>query len=85
MEQGLPLVTTAVGAQGLAGLEQVLPVADTPDAIAAGLLDLLSNDQHWLRVSREASVFVAARFSPAAMAGTLADALLLKQTKGVVA
>lgn len=85
MQQGLPLVTTAVGAQGLAGLEQVLPVADTPDAIAAGLLDLLSNDQHWLRVSREASVFVAARFSPAAMAGTLADALLLKQTKGVVA
>lgn len=85
MQQGLPLVTTAVGAQGLAGLEQVVPVADTPEAIAAGLIDLLHDDQRWLRVSREASLFVAARFSPAAMAGTLANALSLKHTKGVVA
>jgi GT2 family glycosyltransferase len=85
MQQGVPLVTTSVGAQGLAGLEEVLPVADSADAIAAELLSLLADDERWLRVSREASVFVRDRFSPAAMAGSLVDALSLKWIKGVEA
>ncbi|MGH8088028.1 MAG: glycosyltransferase, partial [Stenotrophomonas sp.] len=85
MQQGLPLVTTSVGAQGLAGLEQVMRFADSPEAIAADLLVLLGDDAQWLRVSRDASLFVRDRFSPEAMAGVLADALCLKHANGVVA
>lgn len=77
MQQGVPLVTTGVGAQGLAGVEEVVPVVDEPAAIAAALCVLLDDDQQWLHVSRNACAFVQARFSPDAMADTLADALSL--------
>jgi len=77
MQQGLPLVTTAVGAQGLAGVETVVPVVDEPAALAAALCVLLDDDQQWLHVSRNACTFVQERFSPDAMASTLVDALSL--------
>lgn len=81
MQQGLPLVTTGVGAQGLAGVEDVVPVVDEPGTIAAALCVLLDDDQQWLHVSRNACAFVQARFSPEAMAETLVDALSLSHTR----
>lgn len=85
MQQGLPLVTTAVGAQGLAGVEAVVPVVDDPAAIAAALCVLLDDDAQWTHVSRNACAFVQDRFSPDAMGHVLADALALKKSIGAKA
>lgn len=85
MQQGLPLVTTSVGAQGLSGIEAVVPVADDAAAVAASLCRLLDEDAHWLHVSRVACAFVQERFSPGAMAETLASAMGLRQSVGDIA
>ena len=74
LQQGLPLVTTTVGAQGLDGLETVTAVADEPVAIAQAVIRLLDNDDAWLTTSRAAAAFAEARFSNASMQSSLLDA-----------
>ena len=74
LQQGLPLVTTPVGAQGLAGIESVACVCEAPAALAAGIIRLLRDDDEWLRCSRGGALFAQARFSPEAMRTALASA-----------
>jgi GT2 family glycosyltransferase len=74
LQQGLPLVTTTVGAQGLAGLERVAAVADEPEAIATALVRLMQDDAEWLRCSVAGARFAEDRFSVAAMREAIAGA-----------
>ena len=74
LQQGLPLVTTTVGAQGLEALETVSAVADAPDGIAQAIIHLLDDDADWRATSRAGAAFAEARFSPAAMQAELLDA-----------
>jgi glycosyltransferase involved in cell wall biosynthesis len=74
LQQGLPLVTTSTGAQGLDGLPGVADVADDPARIAAGIVALLRDDAAWRRASQLGARFAEARFSPAAMGAGLLDA-----------
>jgi len=78
LQQGLPLVTTAVGAQGLAGLEQVAKVADDADAIAAAVADLLTGADEWSSLSAAGTRYAQAHFSTGSLRRALADALELK-------
>lgn len=75
LQQGLPLATTPVGAQGLDGLEAVAAVRDDADAIADALLALLQDDAAWREASRKGAEFAAARFSEANMRHVLLGAL----------
>ena len=77
LQQGLPLVTTPVGAQGLAGIEDVAWVRESPEALAEGIVRLLGDDSEWLRCSRGGAAFAQARFSPEAMRKALASAFAL--------
>src|SRR6516165_4130539 len=52
LREGLPLVTTNVGAQGLPGLEQAVSIADDPRVLADAAAKLILDDAAW----REASV-----------------------------
>ncbi|HTM71232.1 MAG TPA: glycosyltransferase family 4 protein, partial [Luteimonas sp.] len=79
LQQGLPLVTTSTGAQGLDGLADVARVADDPARIAAGIVALLRDDAAWRRASALGARYAAARFSPAAMGAALLDACGLPQ------
>ncbi len=79
LQQGLPLVTTSVGAQGLTGVEAACGVADEAQAIAARLLGLLRDDAAWTRQSRHGVEYAAARFSRMAMRGQLLSALGLDE------
>lgn len=63
MHQGVPLVTTSVGAQGLEGLENVVPVQDDPQALADALIHLLIHPDVWLKTSKNGFDFVHANFS----------------------
>lgn len=76
LQQGLPLVTTPVGVQGLPGLGGILPVAEAPEAIAEALVRLLRDDAAWLAQSAAQSDYAEARFSREALGESLLGALL---------
>lgn len=75
MHHGLPVVTTPVGAQGLEGLAQVVPVTADAEAFAAHVCRLLDDDAAWRQVSADARAYVEARFSQAAMRRAFAQDL----------
>jgi len=77
LQQGLPLVTTTVGAQGLPGVMAACSVADDVDGIAAGIVRLLDDDAAWLRCSRDGSAYASAHFSADAMRRDLLSALAI--------
>ena len=47
LQEGTPLVTTTVGAQGLAGIEAAVAIADTPEDFAAAVTALLDDAALW--------------------------------------
>jgi O-antigen biosynthesis protein len=73
--EGVPLVTTPVGAQGLPGIWQVVAVADEPAPFAAAVVALLTDDAAWAERCEAQLVFGQARFSGDAMEVALLDAL----------
>ena len=74
LQQGVPLVTTSVGAQGLPGLDQAVMVADEPEALACAIVRLVSDDAAWVQASRDGSQYAEARFSRAHMRRQVAEA-----------
>jgi len=75
LHQGVPLVTTTVGAQGLKGLDAAVDVTDRPADFAAAVLRLLTDDQHWILRSEAEAGFMRGRFSPWALRCELCQAL----------
>ena len=79
LREGVPLVTTPTGAQGLAGLEDVVTVTDEPQAFAAGVCRLLTDDAAWSLACRRQIEHARARFSKAAFSRSLLDGLGLPE------
>lgn len=75
LQQGLPLVTTSIGAEGIPGLEQVVLVTDDAAGLANGLVALLLDDRRWAVSSALQVEFAERRFSRAALAESLFAAL----------
>jgi O-antigen biosynthesis protein len=75
MREGLPLVTTSTGAQGLPGLERIVSVCDEPEAFADAICRLLTDDALWTQRCTAQIAYVASRFSETAFRGALLDAL----------
>jgi GT2 family glycosyltransferase len=67
VSRAVPVVTTSVGAQGIWGLDSVVPVRDTAEAFAAEIVTLLTDDRRWLEQSRRQYEFATATFSKEAM------------------
>ncbi len=67
LQQGLPLVTTTTGVQGLPGLSGFCQASDDASVIAASVLRLLDDDDLWLAQSRAGADFAASIFSRDAM------------------
>ncbi len=78
MQRGTPLVTTSAGAQGLLDLEKYIPVFDQPEQIAASMVDILRDDNYWIKVSEGGKSFIRRSFTKAAMATALKRALRLE-------
>lgn len=72
--QGVPLVTTPVGAQGLPGLPACATVADEAEALAAGICRLLEDDVIWHAHSKAGVDYIDAHFSCEAMRTALVEA-----------
>lgn len=77
MAYGTPLVTTPVGAQGLFGLEDIIPVTDDPALFAGHVCQLMRDQEQWRSISRAGAQFVEQRFSEASMKTMLNQALQL--------
>ena len=75
LQQGLPLVTTPIGAEGLPDLQTVAAVAAEPESIADAIVALLENDRLWRARSGAGTAYVAQRFSRDALATSLFAAL----------
>ncbi len=62
IDMGVPCVLTTAAAQGLDGIEAVLPVFDDPIDYAQSLKHLLSDDQAWSKASVDALEFLTMRY-----------------------
>ncbi|MCQ8278453.1 glycosyltransferase [Acetobacteraceae bacterium KSS8] len=76
LAHGLPLVTTPIGAEGIAELESVASVSDDPDRIADALAALLTDDRLWRERSGAQQALAARCFSQQALSDSVLRALL---------
>ena len=63
LREGLPIVTTSVGAQGLTDIETVIGVADDAAALADAAARLLLDDDLWAAKAAKQIDYARARFS----------------------
>lgn len=75
LSQGLPLVTTAIGVQGIEDAATFVPVHDDAAGLAESVARLLSDDAAWLAQSRAETAYAAERFSRAAMRNSIVATL----------
>jgi GT2 family glycosyltransferase len=75
LREGLPLVTTRVGAQGLPGIEECVAIADEARALADAAAKLLRDDAPWGEASRRQLEYARAHFSRAAFRRSFLEAI----------
>ncbi|HEY2388369.1 MAG TPA: glycosyltransferase [Candidatus Binatia bacterium] len=74
MASGCPVVSTTIGAEGLAAADgREILIADTPEAMAAAIVRVLGDAQLAARLAHAAREFVVARYDWDAIAATLVD------------
>jgi glycosyltransferase involved in cell wall biosynthesis len=66
MCHGVPVVTTSIGAEGIAGGGDALLVADTPEAFADGVVRLYSTPELWQQFAERTTQSVAKHVSVSA-------------------
>ena len=73
---GLPVVTTAIGAEGLDASDgEQLLIADDPEGLAARTIAALTDDELWVRLSSSGQALVAEHCSPALMTERMSELL----------
>ena len=82
LRDGLPLVSTTVGAQGLPGLAGIVDVVDTAEDIAAAMVRLLRDDGLWERRCAVQIDYARAHFTPDALREALCAALGIAPAAG---
>lgn len=82
LREGVALVTTQVGAQGLPGIADAAAVTNSPGAFAAAVVALLQDDEAWQCASAKQVAYARDRFSVAAMRDALLPALGLSNASG---
>ena len=61
--EGLPIVTTSVGAQGLAGIKEIVEVADDPSGLVDAAVKLLLDNSIWKATSIRQVEYARKHFS----------------------
>ena len=72
--EGLPLVTTSIGAQGLEGLGEVATVVDEAEPLARELVRLLRDDGSWVEQAQRQLDYAQVHFSRQASIEALREA-----------
>ncbi|HET8996061.1 MAG TPA: glycosyltransferase, partial [Acetobacteraceae bacterium] len=79
LREGVPLVTTTVGAQGLPGLDRVAFIRDDPAGFADAICALLLGDALWRSRCAAQLSYAGARFSEPALRDSLRSVLGLAE------
>jgi GT2 family glycosyltransferase/SAM-dependent methyltransferase/glycosyltransferase involved in cell wall biosynthesis len=83
---GLPVVTTAVGAEGLDDLDECVLLAEDSGGLAAQAVRLYRDDELWQKLSHAGQTLIAERCSPELVSqrltGLLEDAVAVVKTIG---
>lgn len=77
--QGLPLVTTPTGMQGLLESEGICEVATRAEDLANAIVRLMREDQRWLACSERGRAYVNDRFSKGSMRSQMREILGLEE------
>ena len=80
LREGLPLVTTPVGAQGLPGIEERVAIADDAPGLAGAAVKLLLDDALWRKTSHLQLEYGRAHFSRAAFRRSFLEAIRDRET-----
>jgi O-antigen biosynthesis protein len=75
LREGLPLVTTSVGAQGLPGLEHAVSIADDPLGLEHAAVKLLLDDSAWAEASVQQIRYARKHFSRDAFRRSFLEAI----------
>jgi len=75
LREGLPLVTTSVGAQGLPGVDQAISIADDPRGLADAAVKLLLDDAAWSEASIRQIQYARKHFSRDAFRRSFIEAI----------
>lgn len=75
LREGLPLVTTWIGAQGVPGLKSVAAIHDEPEPFADAVCRLLTDGIAWAEQSTAQMEYAAAHYSEVAFRDSLVSAL----------
>ncbi len=74
LAEGVPLVTTEVGAQGCPGIAEVVAIRADPEGFAEAVCRLLTDDAAWEAACSRQIAYAAAHFSEAGLRASLLDA-----------
>ncbi len=74
LREGLPLVTTAIGAEGLPGVGAIAYICNDPASFSAATCRLLQDDALWTARAAAQIAFAEARFSEPALRDALLEA-----------
>ena len=75
LREGLPLVTTCVGVQGLPDIEHIIDVANDPEGLAEAAAGPLLDDALWVKASSRQVRYAQKHFSRSAFTKSLLGAL----------
>ena len=75
LREGLPVVTTSVGTQGLVGLSSVVRTSESAEAVAQDAIRLIRDDGAWMALSKAQVQYAREHFSRLAMRASLLRAL----------
>ncbi len=75
LRDGLPLVTTDIGAEGLPGIQDVAAIRNDAEGFAAATCLLLQDDTLWTRQAAGQVAYARSRFSEAALRENLLEAM----------
>jgi GT2 family glycosyltransferase len=81
LREGLPLVTTPTGAQGMPGLDRVASICDGPRSFADAVCNLLEDDRLWVRQCAAQIAYAAERYSESAFRTRLINAAGIAQSR----
>jgi len=69
---GVPVVTTAIGAEGLPGVEEHVALADDPPQFAESIVRIYQDEDLWRRLAASSASYAATEFSRARAAEVIA-------------
>jgi O-antigen biosynthesis protein len=84
LSSGLPLVTTSIGAQGISGLADIVPVQDDVAGLTDALARLLTDDAIWIVQSAAQVAFAQQFYSRDSMSKSVLAALTEIKPAGAV-